>query len=48
MLHLDAAGKLQENTEWVRIWFTYFGDDFYISRLCFGKTEKKRGRNRFK
>lgn len=42
MLHLDAAEKLQENTEWARRWFTYFGGGFFISRLCFGKIEREK------
>lgn len=42
MLHLDIAEKLQKATEWARRWFIYFGGDFYISRLCFGKIEGKK------
>lgn len=42
MLHLDAAEKLQKTTERARRWFIYFGGDFYISGLCFGKIEEKK------
>lgn len=41
MLHLDAAEKLQENSEWARRWFVYFGSVFFISRLGFGKIERE-------
>lgn len=42
MLHLDAAEKLQENTEWAKRWFTYFGHVFIYQDYALANLRKKK------